>query len=99
MMKLILEFLKTCGIKQLSINAIILIILSIVIIAYAGDNRYMLKEEGQQIQQYQMDELDDKLFVMKMRKQGRTQAEIDELMQDRWQKRFDAMEKASKGGK
>lgn len=93
-MKALIDLLKTCGIKQISINALILIVFAIGIIAYAGDNRYMLKEEGQQIQQYQMDELDDKLFVMKMRKQGRTQAEIDELMQDRWQKRFDAMEKA-----
>ena len=96
MLTAFLNFLKTCGLKQISINALILVVVSVVLIAYAGDNRYMMKEEGQQIQQYQMDELDDRLFALKLKEQGMTQEQIDAAMKERWEKRYQAMEEAAK---
>jgi len=96
MITALINFLKSCGIKQLSISTVIAILVGVGVVVFAGDSRYMLKDEGQQIMQYQRYELQDKLLIMKLREQGMTQHQIDEALKERWEERFEAMSDGSK---
>ena len=92
----IVEFLKGCGLKHISVSTLIAVVVASGIVVFAGDNRYLLKDEGQQIQLIQQYELEDKLLMMKLREQNMTQDQIDAIFKERWQGRLELMQKKNK---
>ena len=87
----LLKLLKDCGIKSVSIGAIIGFVLSIGIVFAGTEYRYMQRSEGQQIQLNQQYEIEDRLLTMEMRAQGMTQEQIDAVMKTRWETRIKEM--------
>ena len=87
----IIKLLKDCGIKSVSIGAIIGFIGCVAVVFAGGDYRYMQKSEGQRIQLTQQYEIEDRLLVMDLREQGMSQAQIDAILKKRWEARLEAM--------
>ena len=91
MITALLKLLKDCGIKSVSIGAIIGFVLGIGVVFAGTEYRYMQRSEGQQIQLFQQYEIEDRLLIMDLREQGMTQTQIDTVLKKRWEDRLDEM--------
>ena len=81
----IISFLRECGIKSISVGAIIGLIMGCAVLLYAGDSRYMQKTEGAQIQQLQKDKLKIEVLVLQMKIDGASQDKIDKALKKHYE--------------
>ena len=91
MISAILEYFKQCGIKRISITALIFIVASVGVVVLAGDKRYMLKTEAQQMQHFQEEKLEIEIMMLQMKLDGSTQEQIDKATKDKYQKMLDEL--------
>jgi len=91
MITAIVEFLKGCGFKQISVTGIIFFLLGVGVVGFAGDKRYQLKTEARQMQQFQKEKLKVEILMLKLKSDGLTQEAIDKRIQDEYQAILDKM--------
>ena len=92
MITALLEFLKGCGIKQISVTGIVAFLLGVGVVGFAGDKRYQLKSEAQQMQTFQEDKLKVEILMLKLKSDGLTQEAIDKRIQEEYQAILDKMQ-------
>ena len=77
--------------KSISIGTVIGFLFGIGVVFAGTEYRYMQKSEGQQIQLNQQYELEDKLLILDMKKQGISQEQIDAVLEKRWKERLEGV--------
>lgn len=89
----LIKFLKECGIKQVSISAIIAVFIGIGIAGYAGDQRYQLKTDAKKMQRFQEEKMKVEILLLDLQASGASQAVIDKKRKEEYQRILDEMNK------
>jgi len=95
MLATVMEILKNNQGKSISIGMLALIIMVWQGLVQFGDSRWSLAADTKQIQQQindqQIDDLEDRLMVINMKRAGATQEQIDAALKEKYEARLNAI--------